>query len=218
MLISMKPTAFILFLLLLLPNMGYAQEMHFVKHDYAEIGLSFLLPANWEHDGLNTTTKAAFIKEFGWNYDKPDANDIWNAFGSFSSISIDSTLLPNDAAFEMHKMTIFVNRAQTMYRQWLCKQRRENILDSKPLINNGFALVKEDWVRSVNLPRNLPDASAKSYQYYTGEVYLLTQGHVYTFIHQDKCYEIKIESTTSDPTGSIRLHERIINSLERYSF
>lgn len=204
--------------ILLLPSRGYAQEEHFRRYDYGDIGLTFMVPAHWEHDGLNSTTKAAFIKHFGWLYDEPDASDIWNAFGSFSSVSVDSTLLPSDSALTMHKMTIFVNRAHTLYRRWLCLQQRESVLKSKPLINSRYALIKQDRISSFDLPENMDNASAKSYLYYTGDVELPTMGHLYTFVHEDKCYEIRLESTMFDPAKSVRMHERIISSVERVVF
>ena len=200
------------------PGKGHAQDVDFLTYDYGEIGLTFDVPATWEHDGLRTTTKAAFIKQFGWIYDKPDANDIWSAVGSFSSITVDSTLFPSDTAFEMHKMTVFVNRAHTLYRRWLCLQRKASFLEDKPLINGGYALIREDRVRSFDLPRSLSDVSGTSYQYYSGHIDLLTQGHVFTFVHQEKCYEIRIESTTADPANNIQLHEQILRSLERIPF
>ena len=43
-----------------------AQEINFLVYDYSEVGLTFMVPAEWEHDGLTTTTKAEFIKHFGW--------------------------------------------------------------------------------------------------------------------------------------------------------
>ena len=214
----MRGLVFLLIVLSALSRVARAQEVHFVKQDYSEVGLTFMVPASWEHDGLLTTTKAAFIKHFGWTYDKPDANDIWSAVGSFSSVSVDSTLLPYDSAFEMHKMNLYVNRAQTLYKRWLCLQRKIDPLESKPLINGKYQLVQRNKIRSSSLPPNLSGAKGIAYQYDTGRVNLITYGHIYTFIHQEKCYEIKLESTTADPLSSIRMHELIINSVERFQF
>ena len=148
----MKGRFFLLIVSLLFPAMASAQEMQFKKQDYGEVGLSFMLPSSWEHDGLNTTTKAAFIKQFGWTYTQPDADDIWSAMGSFSSISVDSTLLPYDSAFEMHNMTLYVNRANTLYRRWLCLQRKKSVFESKPLINGKFELKRKNTIRSYDMP------------------------------------------------------------------
>ena len=67
-------------------------------------------------------------------------------------------------------------------------------------------------------PLHLSDVKGILYQYDTGQVNVLTTGHVYTFVHQEKCYEFRLESTSANPVESIRLHERIINSLERSPF
>ncbi len=214
----MRTVVFVLILFLSLPGNGYAQDARFLMYDYGRIGLTFVVPDNWEHDGLTTTTKAAFIKQFGWTYDGPDATDIWNAVGSFSSITVDSTLFPSDSAFAMHKMTLFVSRAHTLYRRWLCLHRRSSLFASRPLIKDGHILIREDRIGTFDLPPNLSDANGKSYQYQSGHVDLLTQGHVYTFVHQEKCYEIMLESTTADPATSARLHEHILKSLERFAF
>ena len=214
----MRIAALILIVFQFGPGLVCAQDAPYRMYDYGEIGLTFMVPSSWEHDGLRVTTKAAFIKKFGWIYDKPDANDIWSAVGSFSSITVDSTLLPSDSSFSMHKMTLYVNRAHTLYRRWLCLHRRASILEARPLVNDGFILVQEDKISRYDLPSALSDANGNAYQYYSGQVDLLTQGHVFSFVHQEKCYEIRIESTTADPDGSARVHEHIFNSFKRSAF
>ena len=195
-----------------------AQEINFLVYDYSEVGLTFMVPAEWEHDGLTTTTKAEFIKHFGWVYDEPDANDLWSAYGSFSSVAVDSTRLPSDASLTIHTMKVFVNRAHTFYKRWLCLYRKNNILESKPLVNEGYALVQEKRMAPLELPPNLSDAKGISYQYHSRQVNLPTYGHVYTFVHQDKCYEIRLESTSANPIWSNRLHGHIVSSMDRFSF
>ena len=126
----------LLIFVLVVSGKGYAQDIQFKKQDYSKIGLTFIVPVTWEHDGLITTSKAAFIEQFGWIYDKPDAHDLWSAVGSFTSITVDSTRIPSDDAFAMHKMTIFVNRAHTLYRRWLCLQRKKSSLVRALTIND----------------------------------------------------------------------------------
>ena len=212
----MRKVIFMLLMLYAFPL--HAQDMQFLLHDYSPIGLTFMVPANWEHDGLTVTTKAGFIKQFGWVYDKPDADDIWNAVGGFSSFPVDSSAAPTEQAFEMHKMTVFVSRAHTLYRRWLCLHRRNGVFEARPLINEQFTLVEKDNIRPFDLPPNLSDANGVSYRYYAGQTRLPTQGHVFTFVHQEKCYELRLESTAANPNKSTRVHERILNSLERRSF
>ena len=55
---------------------AFGQPVGLQSYDYSNMGLTFSVPRSWNHAGTKITTKAAFIKEFGWHYDKPDADDV----------------------------------------------------------------------------------------------------------------------------------------------
>ncbi len=186
--------------------------------DYAAIGLSFSVPESWHHDGLQTTSKAAFIKQFGWIYDKPDKDAIWNAVGRFSSMEIDSTLLPSAEAYTLHNLTIFVNRANTLYKQWLCRQHRLNLFQTKPLVKEDARLMSQEKMASVDLPDGLSRAHGQSYQYQLYQSQLQTLGHVFAFVHQARCFEVKIESTSASIDSQSALHQHILDTFELMPF
>ena len=210
------------YLLVLLPftsaNFAKAQSVPLQGYDYARIGLSLGVPAHWLHHGLTTTTKAEFIKQFGWHYDKPDAHDIWNAVGSFSSIEVDSTRLPADEAYAIHRLTIFVNRANTLYKQWLCRFGRANLWQAKPLIKEGSTLISERKIGPFEWPEGLARGSGKSYEYISSEPNLPTLGHRFYFLHQKRCFEINIESSTAMPGIYERLHKNILDTISLRPF
>ncbi|MFK7848826.1 MAG: hypothetical protein AB8G77_26300 [Rhodothermales bacterium] len=194
-------------------NAAHAQSTPLQHYDYRKIGLSISVPAHWLHDGLTTTTKAEFIKKFGWHYDKPDANDIWNAVGSFSSIEVDSTRLPSDDAYSMHRLTIFVNRANTLYKQWLCRFGRANLWQAKPLINEANTLTSERKIGPFEQPAGIARGFGKSYEYTSNEPGLPTLGHTFYFVHQERCFEINIESSTTEAATNESLHQDILNKI-----
>ncbi|MEM8486536.1 MAG: hypothetical protein AAF564_13375 [Bacteroidota bacterium] len=186
--------------------------------DYAAIGLGFSVPDTWQHDGLQTTTKAAFIKQFGWVYDKPDKDAIWNAVGRFSSIQVDSMRLPAAEAYTMHNLTIFVNRANTLYKQWLCRQHRLNLFQTKPLVKEDARLILQHKLAPVDMPAGLSRAHGQSYQYQSFQAELTTIGHVFAFVHQARCFEVKIESTAAAIDSQSALHQHILNTFELIPF
>lgn len=186
--------------------------------DYAIIGLSFSVPDSWQHDGLQTTSKAAFIKHFGWVYDKPDKDAIWNAVGRFSSIQVDSTRLPDTDAYAIHNLTIFVNRANTLYKQWLCRRHRLNLFQTKPLIKEDARLISQKKLAPADLPDGLTRAHGQSYQYQSYQDQLTTLGHVFAFVHQARCFEIKIESTSAFVNAQAALHKHILGTFELQPF
>ncbi len=195
-----------------------AQDAAFQAYDYSPIGLHFQVPKQWTHDGLTTTTKAEFIKQFGWIYTKPDADDIWNAVGRFSSMSVDSSLIPSDSAYTIHSLIIFVNRANTLYKRWLCLHRRSNIFEARPLVKDNHILTIDEHVTPYNLPSGLTDAKGRFYEYYSDQIRVPTTGHVFTFVHQEKCFELKLESTSSDVFAATVLHSQILNSIKLQPF
>lgn len=187
-------------------------------NDYATIGLTFSVPDTWQHDGLQTTSKAAFIKQFGWVYDKPDKDAIWNAVGRFSSVQVDSARLPGADAYTMHNLTIFVNRANTLYKQWLCQRHRLNLFQTKPLVKEDARLVSQKKLGPADLPHGLARAHGQSYQYQSAQTQLTTLGHVFAFVHQARCFEIKIESTAAFVGAQTALHQHILNTFELQPF
>ncbi len=191
-----------------------AQTAAFTRYDYSAVGLSFSVPEDWTHNGLSTTTKAAFIKQFGWIYDKPDAGEIWNAVGSFSKVSIDSTLIPSDSAYTIHHLTIFVSRANTLYKQWLCKYRRDNILEPRPVIKEDDWLFREQRIDDLELPFGLSSAYGLYYEYAGKNAPLPTVGHVFSFLHQERCFDIRLESTTAALKQYAALHDQILASMK----
>ncbi len=190
-----------------------SQEI-FTQYDYSAVGLAFSVPENWTHNGLSTTTKAAFIKQFGWIYDKPDAGDIWNAVGSFSSVNVDSSLIPSDSAYTIHHLTIFVSRANTLYKQWLCKFRRSSILEPRPVVKEDDMLFLEKRIGEVELPYGLSSAYGKYYEYAGKNAPLPTVGHVFSFLHQERCFDIRLESTTAELKQYAALHNQILASVK----
>ena len=197
---------------------AFAQQPAFQRYDYSEIGLQFNLPAHWTQDGLSTTTKAAFIKQFGWVYDKPDANFIWSAVGSFSSVEVDSTLMPSDSAYAIHNFNIFVGRANTIYKKWLCRHHRLNVWQAKPLVKEGDILLDKNNIWPLHLPDGLPNAKGIMYEYVSRGSQLSTLGHVFSFVHETRCFELRLESTSSNLAGSKILHQDILNSVSLTPF
>ncbi len=200
------------------PAAGQAQV-----HAYSAIGLSFSVPEHWQHDGLQTTSKAAFIKQFGWIYDKPDKDDIWNAVGRFSSVEVDSTRLPAADAYVIHNLTIFVNRANTLYKQWLCRQHRLNLFQTKPLVKEDARLLAQRQLPAVDLPDGLTRTKGQSYEYQSHHQQLnkprvTTLGHVFAFVHQARCFEIKIESTSVSTAMQAAVQQRILDTFEIHPF
>lgn len=213
-----KSVCFFFTLYLMLPLTALAQIDGFRTYDYGEIGLSLSIPASWQHDGLSTTTKAAFIAQFGWHYDKPDAGDIWNAVGRFSSVEVDSSRLPDASAYVIHNLTVFVNRAHTLYRKWLCRQHRSAVWEAKPLVSSGGNLIENNKIDPFEVPANLSGATLQNYTYATGAGQALTHGHIASFVHEERCFDIKIESTASSVPYIKRLHNQILSQLTRVAF
>ena len=196
----------------------FAQPTDFRTYNYSDIGLQFTIPSNWTEDGLATTTKAAFIKQFGWIYDKPDAQDVWSAVGSFSSLEVDSTLIPSDSAYTLHRLTIFVSRANTLYKQWLCKYRRNSLWQAKPLVKEGDTLIRDDGFWPYELPEGLSTAKGQSYEFIPSQAKVPTLGHVFSFIHESRCFELKLESTATNMLLTKSLHAYILKSVSLTPF
>lgn len=181
---------------------------------YRAIGLAVSVPATWTHDGITTTTKAEFIRKFGFNYDKADNDEIWRAHGRFSLIEVDSTLIPSDSAYALHFFTIFVERSRTLYKQWLCRHGKETLFSEMDFVPPGATIAQAE---DIGPPRQLQDGwtvYGKAYELTKEGVTLPIVGRIYSFNHEEQCYSIKLESTAPDRRNSIRMHERIANSLE----
>ena len=214
---SFQSRAFIiLFVFSLIAGTGnvIAQAQALKPYDYSRIGLTFSVPESWQHAGTSVTTKAAFIKQFGWTYDKPDAGDVWSAVGSFSSVAVDSTLIPSDSAYTIHHLTIFVSRSNTLYKQWLCRHRRSSLWAEKPLVRDSYTLLSSDKMGPYDLPTGLSNAYGIVYEYASQQSPLSTLGHVFSFVHQEKCFEIQLESTSALPTERLMLHRRILDTVK----
>ena len=199
-------------------NLAIAQDQAFRQYDYSSVGLAFSVPAGWTHNGLATTTKAAFIKQFGWIYDKPDAGDIWNAVGSFSSVDVDSSLVPSDSAYTLHHLTIFVSRANTLYKQWLCNFRRISIWEPRPVVKADDRLFREFRIDPPDMPDGLSSAYGKYYEYAGKDAPLPTIGHVFSFVHQERCFDIRLESTSANMMHYATLHDQILNTVRLMPF
>ena len=196
----------------------YGQATAFKAYDYSKMGLSLSVPDSWHHAGSNITTKAAFIKQFGWTYDKPDAGDIWSAVGSFSSMTVDSTLMPSDSAYTLHHLTIFVSRSNTLYKRWLCRHRRSSVWSEKPLVKSGQHLLTSNKMGPFDLPMGLSTAYGKGYEYSSKQSDLSTLGHVFSFVHQEKCFEIQLETTSAFQAERLALHKRILDTVRLVPF
>lgn len=182
--------------------------------EYKTIGLAFDVPDNWTHDGITTTTKSEFIREFGFNYQKPDGDEIWRAHGRFSFVEVDSTLMPSDSAHALHFFTIFVARSRTLYKQWLCRHGKQSLFEEIDYAPPEATVVRSEDLSPPRLLENDRTVYGKAYELAKEGVPLPTIGRIYTFNHEERCYRIKIESTAIDRRHSIRMQERIANSIQ----
>jgi hypothetical protein len=193
---------------------AYGQDLSLRSYSFPTIGLAIGIPENWAPSELVTTTRAQFFAKFGWNYRGDDAEAVWSAFGSFSHVDVDSSLVPADSAYSAHFLTLFVERSPTMYKKWLCRLGRRSLMRDIDEVKAGTTVLSE---------RRLPAPSPSADQagvYGIGFVRvaagsrLPTVGRLYTFVHREKCYSIKIESTSARSGDNERLHDRMFRTLQ----
>lgn len=198
---------------LLLAVAASAQNRSFRTYTFREMDLRVSVPASWTHNGMVARSKAEFIRSFGRTYDKPDGADLWNAFSSFIDVDVDSTRLPAEAAYHVHRFTIVVERASTWLKQWLCRWGKRPIWTDRLVLHAGARLIEEEVLRRSHLPAGLPGAFGKRYVFETPASPAITVGHVLFFPHEQRCYELRLESTSDDPQGSTRLQRQVLEML-----
>ena len=179
-----------------------------------EIGLRVSVPGEWTHEGINTTTKREFIKNFGWNYTGPEANDVWSSFTSFRHMEVDTTLATADSIQSTHFYTIRVERSRTLFKRWLCghgmRSTFEELDDEKP----GTTVLGERKFKSKVLDVEGFGVFEKSYERSGSHSSRITTGHLYSFSHKDRCYIFKIESTSPENPSLSRLHQSIFSMVQ----
>jgi hypothetical protein len=190
-----------------------AQEAAFRTFDFQEVELQFSVPENWVHSGLVTKTKSEFIREFGRVYEQPDSAEVWSAFTSFNRVEVDSSLVPSDSAYSIHFLTIFVQRSRTLYRQWLCWHDRRSLWEGNEQRTPESRVISEKRLRGGRSVPPIIGVYAKEYELATERVEVSTLGHVTSFVHEEKCYRIKLESTSVDTNQSAWLHDRILRTV-----
>ena len=199
---------------LLFSGTAFSQVPDLIEYDYGDIGLFFSVPDTWTHNGVMTKTKAEFIKQFGWNYTKPDAGDLWHAFGSFISVEVDSSLIPSDSAYSIHKLTIAVERSPTWLKQWLCRIGKRFLWDDRGPEGRDVEIVSEKSIDQKYFQSGLLEEFGKEYWLSTRQTNLTTLGRVISFVHQERCYEIKMESTSANLAKAAHLHEQIMGTMK----
>ena len=199
--------------LLLITGTAGAQESDFLEYDYAALGLSLSVPSTWTYNGMLATTKTEFIKEFGRTYTGADGSDLWRAFGSFISLEVDSTLVPSDSAYSLHELRIFVERSPTWIKQWLCRFGKRTIWREEPQTRE-MVVVQERTLENAPIQPDIFGVYGKVYELKSARTNLSTLRHVYAFVHQKRCYNIEIESTSAKKMEAAYLHERILGTLK----
>ena len=191
-----------------------AQSQAMQEYDYGGLGLAFSVPSTWTHNGVVITTKADFIRQFGRTYNEPDSSSVWNAYGSFFYIDIDSSRVPAEDAYAIHRLTLSVQRSRTMYRKLLCRFGKKSLWEDVELVKADARLVSEENISSPASISQLFGNYAKAYERTTAGTNLPTIGRMYRFYMQERCYTLKIESTSQRKSQNKRLHEVIVNSLK----
>ena len=171
------------------------------------------VPAEWTHEGINTTTKQEFIKNFGWNYNGPEADEVWNSFTSFRHIEIDTSKAAADSIFSTHFFTIRVERSRTLFKRWLCghgmRSTFEELDDEKP----GTDVQKEHKYKSPTLEMDGFGVFEKKYERQSGLPDRTLTGHLFSFSHKDRCYIFRLESTSPQSNQDSRLHQSIFSQV-----
>lgn len=201
-------------ILLLITGVAGAQESDFLQYDYAALDLSLSVPSTWTHNGMLATTKTEFIKQFGRTYTGPDGNDVWHAFGSFISLEVDSTMVPSDSAYSMHELKIFVERSPTWIKQWLCRFGKRSIWKEDEPYSAEMVIVQEKTLENAPFQPDIFGVYGKVYELKSARTNLSTLRHVYAFVHEKRCYQIEIESTSAKKSEAAYLHERILGTLK----
>ena len=199
-------------------SLVFAQNEALVEYDYRDVGLLFSVPDSWTHNGMMAKTKAEFIAEFGWNYTRPDAKDLWHAYGSFIGLDVDSTLVPSDSAYALHKLTIFVERSPTWVKQWLCRLGRRSIWGDDEAERPEMEVVNEWALDRVPIKTDFFGGYGKVFELKSRRTVLPILRHEYSFVHKEKCYQIKLESTAARKADSVALHERVLDSFRLVEF
>ncbi len=203
-------------LFLLVSTLAYqvnAQDVALRTQVFPEIGLSLALPDAWSSSDLVVTTRAEFFGKFGWNYRGDDAEAVWSAFGSFSHVDVDSSLVPADSAYRTHFLTLFVERSPTLYRQWLCRLGRRSLMTDIDEVKAGTTVVSERRLPAPSPSADQVGVYGIGFTRIAAGARLPTVGRMYAFVHREMCYSIKIESTSARAEENERLHERMFRSL-----
>jgi len=161
-----------------------------------------------------TTTKAQFFAKFGWKYGGEDGGDLWSAFGSFSHVDVDSSLVPSDSAYSTHFLTLFVERSPTLYRKWLCRLGRRSLMTDIDEVKAGTTVVSERRLPAPSPSADQVGMFGIGFTRIAAGARLPTVGRAYAFVHRDMCYSIKIESTSARAGDNEHLHDRMFRTLK----
>ncbi len=184
-----------------------------VLHRYDSLGIWIGVPEAWTQSRVTTTTKAEFFGKFGWNYTGGDAGEVWSAFGSFSHVEVDEALEPADEAYRMHVLTLFVSRARTYYSQWLCRRGRRSLWEPMVAAPAGGTLVDDRRLRPPTMPGEQIPMFGRAYTLQHATAPVPTVGRIYAFTRDERCYVLRLESTTADAVAADRLHDRVFGWL-----
>jgi hypothetical protein len=182
--------------------------------DYSAIGLTFEVPAGWEEMGpLILISKAEYARRRGTTYAGADSNAAIYGHGLLVTSRVDSSMLPDPAAYVHHIVQVRMEGFHGWYGRFLFSLGRKSLLQPFPFHPPDVRWIVEE-VLTANDPRNLfPDGYGVAYSYQKSDAPIAIQGQIYYIIRGTRCYQIMVEGVKDHYEATLLEYEAVLRSM-----
>lgn len=185
-----------------------------VAVDYSAIGLTFAVPAGWEEVGpLMLVSKADYARRRGTSYAGADSSAAIYGHGLLVTTRVDSSMLPDPAAYAHHIVQVRMEGFHGWYGRFLFSLGRKSIGQPFPFHPPDVRWVEEDVLADTDVRNLFPDGYAIAYAYQKMDAPVAIQGQIYYIIRGKRCYQIVIEGVQDHFDASWPSYEAVLKSM-----
>ena len=175
--------------------------------DLSQIGMKVDLPSSWAPNGsmIKTTVGEFHRQVYEKVYTKPDSNRVIVGSIGYSAFSVDSTLLPDLAAYQAHEFKIEMYGYYGWYKRWLWSQGKRQFRESYEVFfldrmsdlqgNPTYEWIEYEVLKNSDPRKAIKDAFAVEFKWRPKSTEIEMQAQLYYLTEGARCYRIQVGGT-----------------------
>ena len=193
--------------------------------DLSEIGMTVEIPESWSPNGsmIQTTAGEFYRQVYEKTYSKPDSNRIVVGSMGYSAYAIDSTMLPDLAAYQSHQFNIEMYGYYGWYKRWLWAQGKRQFSESYDVFflerlsdlqgNPTYEWLEHEVLADSDARKVLKDAFAIEFKWKPKNSEVAMQAQLYYIVEGPRCFRIQIGGTQLNFDENRATYEEVLGSI-----